>query len=102
MKTRLLSLLLCTLMVLGCLTSCGTPSDPAQTTVATTVTEATTPAETEKPVEMLDQGGFARSGMADHADHLSCVDRKINVADRRLLKAGALRIGVGQAHRFND
>ncbi|MBQ7320715.1 MAG: alkaline phosphatase [Clostridia bacterium] len=54
MKTRLLSLLLCTLMVLGCLTSCGTPSDPAQTTVATTVTEATTPAETEKPVEMLD------------------------------------------------
>lgn len=57
MKTRLLSLLLCTLMVLGCLTGCGTTA-PAETTtsaeVTTTVTEATTPAETEKPVEMLD------------------------------------------------
>ena len=54
MKTRLISFLLCVLMVLGCFTACGTSAVQETTTEATTITEATTPAETEKPVEMLD------------------------------------------------
>lgn len=55
MKTRLLTLFLSILMVLGCLTACGSV-EPQDTTVATTTvaTEQTTTAETTKPVEMLD------------------------------------------------
>ena len=53
MKTRLLTLLLSALMILGCLTSCG--GTAVETTADTTiVTEQTTTAETTKPVEMLD------------------------------------------------
>ena len=52
MKARLLSLLLCTLMVFVCLTGCGAANGSSETT--TSATEQTTPAETEKPVEMLD------------------------------------------------
>ena len=57
MKTRILSLLLASLMILGCLTGCGGAgtTQPETTTAATTtVTEQTTTAETTKPVEMLD------------------------------------------------
>ena len=53
MKTRLLTLLLSALMILGCLTSCG--GTAVETTADTTiVTEQTTTVETTKPVEMLD------------------------------------------------
>lgn len=54
MKTRLLTLFLSMLMVLGCLTACGGSTVADTTTAATTVTEQTTTAETTKPVEMLD------------------------------------------------
>lgn len=55
MKTRILSMLLCVLMVLGSLTACGNAIAPETSATTTTATEpTTTPAETEKPVEMLD------------------------------------------------
>lgn len=54
MKTRIISLLLCTLMVFGCLTACGAPADKGDsTTTAATEQTTTTAAETEKPVEMI-------------------------------------------------
>ena len=54
MKTRILSMLLCVLMVLGSFTACGNAIAPETSATTTTATEPTTPAETEKPVEMLD------------------------------------------------
>ena len=55
MKTRILSMLLCVLMVLGSLTACGNAIAPETSATTTTATEpTTTPAETEKPLEMLD------------------------------------------------
>lgn len=56
MKTRLLTLFLSMLMVLGCLTACGGTKVEDTTTAATTttVTEQTTTVETTKPIEMLD------------------------------------------------
>ena len=56
MKTRLLTLFLSMLMILGCLTACGGAGDPITTTdsAAATTTEQTTTAETTKPIEMLD------------------------------------------------
>ncbi len=63
MKTRLLSLLLCALMVLGCLTACGNGGNAETTTGGSSVTSGqeqtsatteSTTAQTEKPVQMLD------------------------------------------------
>ena len=54
MKTRILTLLLSALMVLGCLTACGTTPVESTTDVTTSATEQTTTVETTKPVEMLD------------------------------------------------
>ena len=56
MKKRLLALLLCAVMVFGSLTSCGTSAGQVidATSASATETEQTTPAETAKPVEMLD------------------------------------------------
>lgn len=56
MKTRVLTLFLSMLMILGCLTACGGAGDPITTTdsAAATTTEQTTTAETTKPIEMLD------------------------------------------------
>ena len=54
MKTRILTLFLSVLMVLGCLTACGTAPVESTTAATTTATEQTTTVETTKPVEMLD------------------------------------------------
>ena len=56
MKTRLLTLLLSMLMILGCLTACGGTKveDTTTAVTTTTVTEQTTTVETTKPIEMLD------------------------------------------------
>ena len=56
MKTRLFTLLLSMLMILGCLTACGGTKveDTTTAVTTTTVTEQTTTVETTKPIEMLD------------------------------------------------
>lgn len=91
MKTRLLSLLLCALMVVGCFTACGTTTPEVQqtTTANTTVTEQTTPAETEKPVEMLDL-------IADGKSEYSLV-RSENSSNTIIQRVSSLRTQIKEA-----
>ena len=54
------------------------------------------------PFEVLDQGGLARAGVADHAEDLAFLYLQVNMVERLALKRGACAIHMGQAPRFKD
>jgi len=56
----------------------------------------------QKPVEMLDEGRFARPRMADHADKLAAFDRKAHVLQGLMLKRRAGRVNVAEIADFQN
>ena len=56
----------------------------------------------EQPVEVLDEGGFARAGVADDAQVLPAVGGKVHVHQGPVFKGGTGGIDVAQALRLND
>ena len=55
----------------------------------------------EQPVEVLDEGGFARAGVADDAQVLPAVGGKVHVHQGPVFKGGTGGIDVAQALRLN-
>ena len=51
---------------------------------------------TEQPVEMLNQRGLTRSGVADQRDKFAAFDREIDVVQRLVLKRRAGAVDMGQ------
>ena len=51
-------------------------------------------------LNMLDEGGFARAGVADHPDDFPALDLQIDMVDRDLLEGGSHRIPVGEVFNF--
>ena len=88
MKTRILSMLLCVLMVLGAFTACGKAIAP-EISDTTTATEATTPAETEKPVEMLDliAGGKSAYSLVRSEDASSTIIQRVTALRNQIKEA---------------
>ena len=54
----------------------------------------------QKPVEVLDEGGLARAGMADDAQDLTLFDLDIDMVERRALEGSTCAINLGQVSRF--
>ena len=50
----------------------------------------------QKPVEMLDQGRFARSGVSDQSHKFPALDGQTHIPERRTLKRGVRAVDVGQ------
>ena len=56
----------------------------------------------EQSVEVLDQGGLARPGVADDAQVLPPVGREIHINQRAVLKRGAGGIDVAEFFRLDN
>ena len=56
----------------------------------------------QKPVQMLDKGGFSGTGMADDADELPPGRGKIHVLHRDVFKRGAFAVNMRQLFCLNE
>lgn len=96
MKTRILSMLLCVLMVLGSLTACGNAIAPETSATTTTATEpTTTPAETEKPVEMLDliADGKSEYSLVRSEDSSNAIVQRVTALRNEIKEATGASLG---------
>lgn len=96
MKTRVLSMLLCVLMVLGSLTACGNTIAPETSATTTTATEpTTTPAETEKPVEMLDliADGKSEYSLVRSEDSSNAIVQRVTALRNEIKEATGASLG---------
>ena len=96
MKTRILSMLLCVLMVLGSLTACGNAIAPETSATTTTATEpTTTPAETEKPVEMLDliADGKSEYSLVRSEDSSNAIVQRVTTLRNEIKEATGASLG---------